>query len=97
MKNLNDTWIHRNSSTHATRIVDLDGKKFLFRYENGNAFENFRIYQYDGEKLNHLADMSDLGINRETSAYHLMSEADQKVRVRMLNDKGINFIKLLNS
>lgn len=97
-KELNKTWIHNDGrSTTATKVIDLEGKKFLFGYSNGNAFEYFKIDQYDGEKLNTIAGMGDLGIKLDKSAYHLMSEEKQKMRFELLCKRGNEFIKMLNS
>ena len=96
-------WIHVRQLTSAVKIFNLilEGmetqKKFVFSYCNGNAYERFTIEQYDGTKLNKLlGNMADLGVKNDTSAYHLMSEDDQKARFEMLTKKGLEYIKALH-
>ena len=98
-----ESWIHVKELTSAVKIFNLilEGieteKKIVFSYNNGNAYERFAIEQYDGSKLNKLlGSMADLGVEADTSAYHLMSEDDQKARFEMLTEKGYEFVKALH-
>lgn len=82
-----------------TKIIELSfgSKKFIFNYRNGNAYENFNISLFDGTILNPIANIYDLGVKPDHSAYNLMNETEMLVRLNMLTEKGINFIKLLYS
>jgi len=72
------------------------GKKvFKFSYENGNAFEHFKGESFVGDKLKLIFILTDLGLKRNTSAYNMFTESDFKQRVKLLTDKGIEFIKAL--
>jgi hypothetical protein len=82
-----------------TQIIHLTtpmGKKvFKFSYENGNAFEHFKGESFDGDKMNNIFILTDLGLKRNTSAYNIFTEAEFKQRVKLLTDKGIEFVKSL--
>ena len=92
--------------TTDTKIINLDiltdtpglstiKKKFKFSYECFNAGENFTGELFDGTKLTPVFNITDLGVARDNSAYHIPTETELKVRIEMLNLKGIEFIKSL--
>lgn len=87
------------SSTRDTKIIHLDtpmGKKvFKFSYDNGNAFEHFKGEIFDGNQMNTVFILTDLGLQRNTSAYLLFTEAEAKARIQELTKRGIDFVKLL--
>jgi len=106
MKKTNDHTIatHQNvfresCSATDTKIVHFktpEGKKvFKFSYENGNAFEHFKVELFDGVKLNLIFNLTDLGLKRNSSAYNLFTEAEFRARVKELNDRAITQIKSL--
>jgi len=70
-------------------------KRFKFSYECYNAGEDFTGELFDGTKLNPVFDISDLGITRDCSAYHIPTEDQLNARIAMLTLKGIEFIKSL--
>lgn len=89
----------QSSKATDTKIIHLmtpNGKKvFKFSYENGNAFEHFKGEIFGDDKLNIVFILTDLGLKRNTSAYHLFTEQEFKMRVKELTDRGIKFIKNL--
>jgi len=91
--------VFRPSSGTDTKIIHLltpQGKKvFKFSYANGNAFEHFKGEIFDGDKLNDIFILTDLGFKRNTSFYCTATETEFKQRVKELTDKGIEFIKSL--
>ena len=93
-------YTHKNGSrTTDTKIINLKVNgtdvKFKFSYECFNAGENFTGEIFDGVKLNPVFDITDLGITRDCSAYHIPTEDQLKARITMLTLKGIEFIKSL--
>jgi len=85
-----------------TKIIEFDfqnhGKKvFKFSYSSGNAYEHFNIESFDGDKLHHVFNITDLGFKRNTSAYCTATETEFKNRVKELTEKGIEFVKSLYS
>jgi len=77
-------------------IYQLDDKKFKFSYTNGNCWERFKIEMFDGLKLNPIADMSDLGVKVNSSAY-INTDIENKNRVAEVNDKAMKYVKMLLS
>jgi hypothetical protein len=75
--------------------LNIITKKFKFSYRSYNAGEDFNGEIFDGTKFNHVFDITDLGITRDSGAYCVSSEADHKKRIEMLTTKGIEFIKSL--
>ena len=100
-------YTHRKGAgTTDTKIINLDiltdtpglntiTKKFKFSYECYNAGENFNGELFDGTKLTPIFDITDLGITRDCSAYHIPTEFELQARIEMLTKKGIEFIKSL--
>jgi hypothetical protein len=93
-------YTHRKGAqTTDTRIINLatpNGTvKFKFSYRCYNAGEDFTGEIFDGTKLNHVFSITDLGVTRDTSAYHIPTEDELKVRIEMLNVKGKKFIQSL--
>lgn len=86
-------------SIRDTKIIHLTtpmGKKvFKFSYDSGNAFEHFKGEVFDGNQMNTVFILTDLGLERHTSAYLLFTEAQAKARIQDLTKRGIDFIKLL--
>jgi hypothetical protein len=106
MKKTNGISIEQHNTTFTERSRGIDtkvihlttpnGKKiFKFSYENGNAFEHFKGEIFDGDKMNMVFNLTDLGFKRYTSGYNLFNESEFKQRVKDLTDKGIEFIKSL--
>jgi hypothetical protein len=89
---------HLNGRTSDTRIITLiDGKvikKFKFSYECFNAGEHFIGQLFDGDQLNDIFILTDLGEARNTSMY-VQDENKVKQRIDALVTKGIIFIKSL--
>jgi len=84
------------TDTKIIHLITPNGKKvFKFSYANGNAFEHFKGEIFDENKLNTVFILTDLGLKRNTSAYHLFTEQELKSRVKELTDRGIKFIKNL--
>jgi len=104
-KVLYDSFVQRGSTTDATEIVELEtmllngGKitrrKFKFSYYSGNAFERFQIELFDGDKLNPIANMIDLNVAPNSSAYNIFGKQETLERVNLLMKKGYEYIKLL--
>ena len=97
-------WVYiKGGHTEGSKIIQgvtegrsVGVKRFIFNYQNGNSYERFTISQYDGEKLNTIARITDLGVTPDKSAYNLMSEDEMKTRFDMIVRKGIDYIKLLH-
>lgn len=89
----------KGTRTTDTKLVTLEGngiiKKFKFSYMAYNAGEDFEGELFGGDKFNHIFCQSDLGVDKNCSAYHLLSEMEIKTRIAMLNKKGLEFIKKL--
>jgi hypothetical protein len=93
-------YTHRKGSqTTDTRIINLVHNgvtiKYKFSYRNYNAGEDFTGEIFDGAKLNHVFSIRDLGVVPDSSAYHIPTEDELKVRIEMLNVKGKKFIQSL--
>ncbi len=86
-------------SARDTKLIHLttpNGKKiYKFSYDNGNAFEHFKGEIFDGNQMNTVFILTDLGVKRNTSAYLLFTEPEMKARIQDLTKRGIDFIKLL--
>ena len=95
-KQYNESFVKAGYNGHSTMIYQVDDKKFKFTYESGNAFERFKIEQYDGEKLNYIANILDLGVSRNTSAY-MDTDIEMKNRVASLNEDARKYVKNLIS
>ena len=89
----------RQSSTTDTRLITLEGngitKKFKFSYHTYNSGETFIGESFSEDKFHHIFNLSDLGVEKNSSAYLLLSESELKSRIDMLNKKGQEFIKKL--
>jgi len=72
-------------------------KRYKFSYRSGNAFEEFNIEQYDGSKLSPIADIRDLGVKPDQSAFNIMDEKPHKDRIERLMNMGIEYVKNLIS
>jgi hypothetical protein len=75
--------------------IDDNTHKFKFSYEARNASEDFKGELFDGVKLNHIFDITDLGMTRNSNAYCIFSEEDFKSRITKLTKEGITFIKAM--
>ena len=95
-KQYNESFIKSGYVGHSSMIYQVDDKKFKFTYENGNAYERFKIEQYDGLNLNYIANILDLGLKRNTSSY-MDSDIEMKNRVAELNSEAKKYIKMLTS
>jgi len=89
-----ESTVKQGYNAHASMFYEVDGKKFKFTYDHGNAFEHFKIEQYDGDKLNMIAALTDLNEKRNSSAY-IMSEIETKNRVASLNQKARKYVETL--
>jgi len=106
-KEINDALVYvKGGRTTASKIVVFTIwhddpyskiKKFKFSYLSGNAYEEFSIKQYDGLKLECIADLNDLGVRPDASAYNLLNEHEHKQRIEMLMLKAIEYITNLLS
>jgi len=89
-----ESFVKQGYSCRSSMFYEVDGKKFKFTYEHGNAFERFWIQLFDGDKLNDIAVLTDLNERRNTSAYH-MDEIEAKNRVVGLNIKARKYVETL--
>lgn len=93
-----NNFLWRPSATTDTKVIHVitpTGEKvFKFSYAAGNAFEHFKGELFNGEELNPIFILTDLGVQRNESAY-MDSEKAQKERVTMLTQKGLEFINSL--
>jgi hypothetical protein len=87
---------HSVTIGQATEIYKVNDKKVKFTYEVGNAYERFRIEIFDGDKLNQVGNIRDIGGIPDSGAYSL---GEMKVRFRydklIINAKS--YIKTLLS
>jgi hypothetical protein len=93
-------YTHRKGTrTTNTKIITLEGngitKKFKFSYDAYNAGETFTGESFSDDKFHHIFCLSDLGVEKNSSAYHLLSESELNSRIGLLTQKGIEFIKKL--
>lgn len=72
-------------------------RKYKFSYRSGNAFEEFQIEEYADSKLNHIADLRDLGIEPDRHAYNIMDEKPHKDRIQKIMTKGVEYLTNLLS
>lgn len=93
-KQYNESLVKQGYNAHASMIYQVDDKKFKFTYEHGNAYERFKIEQYDGVQLNLVAVLTDLNEKRNSSAYH-MDEIETTNRVAGLNEKARKYVETL--
>ena len=91
-----ETMVKSGYTAHASMYYEVNGKKFKFTYEHGNAYERFKIELYDGEKLNYIANLPELNETRNTSAYH-MDEIETTNRVAGLNEKARKYVETLET
>ena len=97
MKRLHEGWVHTDGHrTHATRIELHEERKFKMTYESGNAYERFTVSIFDGDKWNVIANMDDLGIQRNSSSY-INNEVEAKNRLVTMTIAGDKFIKMIMS
>jgi len=95
-KQYNESFMKSGYKAHSSMIYEIEGKKFKFSYDHGNSFEHFKVEQYDGDKLNTIAILTDLNEKRLESPYFL-TEIETKNRVALLNDKARKYVKALIS
>lgn len=95
-KQYNESFVQGTNSTNASKIQEIDGKKFKVTYESGNAYERFRIEMFDGLKLNHIAHMFDLNVKPNSSSY-INSEIQAQNRYVELCIKAEQYIMNLIS
>ena len=95
-KQYNESFVKNGYNGHSSMIYQVDDKKFKFTYESGNAYERFKIEQYDGLNLNYIANILDLGFKRNTSSY-MDSDIEMKNRVAELNTEARKYVKNLIS
>ena len=95
-KQYNESFVHRNGGTNASKIQEFDGKKFKYTYESGNAYERFRVEMFDGFKLNPIATMTDLGEKSNSSSY-INDEVQAQNRYAGLCIKAEKYVKMLIS
>jgi hypothetical protein len=100
-------YTHRKGGTaHDSKLIDLhmnpayEGenariKRFRFRYRAFNAGEEFTGELFDGVSFKPTFTMSDLGVQPDSSAYHILEEGELKTRIEMLFNKGIEYIEKL--
>lgn len=97
-KQYNESLVKSGYIGHSSMFYQVDDGKFKytfkFTYEHGNAYERFKIEQYDGEKLNLIAGLLDLNEKRNCSAYS-MDEVELKNRVAGLNIKAKKYVETL--
>lgn len=67
-------------------------RKYKFSYRSGNAFEEFQIEEYADSKLNHIADLRDLEVKPDQSAYNLLDEKKHKDRIQRIMTKGVEYL-----
>ena len=89
-----ESFVKQGYTCHSSMFYEVNGKKYKFIYEHGNAFERFWIKLFDGEKLNDIAILTDLNEKRDTSAY-IMDENETKNRVKVLMDKSKKYVETL--
>jgi hypothetical protein len=88
--------VKQGYNAHASMFYEVNGKKFKFTYEHGNAFEHFKIELYDGKQLNLIGVLPDLNEKRDTSAY-IMDEQETKYRVTILMNKARKYVETLEN
>lgn len=107
-KEVNSTLVYsKGGTTTASKIVIFTKsdeysshsttKRYKLSYRSGNAFEEFSIEQYDGLKLSPIADIRDLGVKPDQSAFNIMDEKPHKNRIEHLMNMAIEYIKNLIS
>ena len=93
-KQYNESLVKSGYTGHASMFYQVEDFKFKFTYEHGNAYERFKIEEWDGDKLNLIAGLLDLNEKRNTSAYS-MDEIELKNRVAGLNIKARKYVETL--
>ena len=95
-KQYNESFLKNGYTARSSMFYEVDGKKFKFTYDHGNAYEYFKIELFDGEKLNPIATRGDLNVEGVSSPY-LMTETETKTRVALLNEKARKYVETLMS
>jgi len=103
---LHNSILKEGGTSTDTKIINFDivtdtpglstiKKKLKFTYRCYNAGEEFTGEIFDGTKLSHMFNITDLGVTRNSSAYCVLSANQLKARIDMLYAKGIEFIESL--
>lgn len=106
-KVIHSEYTHKKGGTaHDSKLIELymnpsyEGenvrkKRFRFRYRAYNAGEEFYGELFDGVQFNMTFTMSDLGVQPDSSAYHILDEYQLTARIDMLTKKGLDYIEKL--
>lgn len=87
--------IHVRERSHDVTILQAFDTKFKLTYETYNAVERFNIEIFNGEKLNLVGTIMDLGIEINSSAYNILTPEQREKRVNEIFEKAKIFIKAL--
>jgi hypothetical protein len=90
-----DSKLIKMITTSQASGMNGETKIFKFRYRAYNSGEEFYGELFDGQEFKPIFALSDLGVHPDCSAYHILSEDKLQVRIQMLTDKGILYIKKL--
>jgi hypothetical protein len=92
MKKIWKQWV----KGHGTVIFEFKEKKIKCTYEYGNAYERFKIEIFDGDKLNQVGSMRDIGGEPDSSTY-IYDESKIMSRYNNLMTNAQTYIKTLLS
>lgn len=86
--------IHESSKSYDMLIGNISGQKVKFSYVSRNATEECTVQFFDGQKLNTIFDMYDLGVVPDSSSY-VWDTNKRKKRADELFDKAKKLCELL--
>jgi hypothetical protein len=87
---------HSDNKSHDCLIGEYKGKKIKMTYDAYNASERCTVELFDGNTLNFLLSMSDMGFRPNNSAY-IQADDKRKKRADELFKKGKEMVQLLLS
>lgn len=87
---------HSDSKSHDCLIGEYKGKKIKITYDAYNASERCSVELFDGDKLNPILTLSDMGFVANNSAY-IQADEKRKKRANEIFKKAIEMVQLLLS
>lgn len=86
---------HVKDRSHDVHIIQVGDKKLKLTYETYNSLERYNIEVFNGEKLNLIGTINDLGVEPNSSAYLLLTPEQREKRVDEIFKIATKFITAL--
>jgi len=91
-----ESFVKQGYKAHASMFYEVNGKKYKFTYDHGNAYEYFKIELFDGTQLNLIATRDDMNVDSVNCPY-LMTETQTKNRVATLMEAARKYVETLET